>query len=170
MKVLILSDRHGLTTELLEIQNRHKDEVDMMLHCGDSELSSNSKELISFKGVKGNCDFGSDLPNEIIEDLSGITLYMTHGHLYNVKMTLMSLKYRAMETSAKIACYGHSHIANAEMIDDVLLINPGSIRLPVMRKQKTYAILELENSIANVTFYEVNGQEFPELSKSFTLK
>ncbi len=170
MKILIMSDSHGLTSEIIEIKNRHQDEVQLMLHCGDSELPANSKELNGFKGVKGNCDSGSALPNEIIEDLSGITLYMTHGHLFNVKMSLMSLKYRANETNAKIACYGHSHIANAELIDGVLLINPGSIRLPVLRRQKTYAILDLENDTARVTFFEVNGELVKELTKEFSLK
>ncbi|PMC37116.1 YfcE family phosphodiesterase [Bacillus sp. UMB0899] len=170
MKILIMSDSHGLTSEIVDIKNRHQEEVDLMLHCGDSELSNESDELSGFIGVKGNCDFGSRLPNEIIEDLQGTTLYMTHGHLYNVKMSLMSLKYRAIETNAKIACYGHSHIAGAELIDGVLLINPGSIRLPVLRRQKTYAILELEQNRANVTFFEVNGQIINELSKEFILK
>ena len=170
MKILIMSDSHGLTSEIQDIKNRHQDEVDLMLHCGDSELPNDCDELSSFIGVKGNCDLGSNLPNEITEDLGFTTLYMTHGHLYNVKMSLMSLKYRAIETNAKIACYGHSHIAGAEMIDGVLLINPGSVRLPVLRRQKTYAILELKNNSANVTFFEVNGPIVHELSKEFELK
>jgi putative phosphoesterase len=169
MKVLIMSDSHGLTSEIDMIKKRHKDEVELMYHCGDSELSEASSELISFKGVKGNCDFDSDLPNEIIDDLNGFNLYITHGHLYNVKSTLMNLKYRAFEVNAKIACYGHSHIAGAEIIDGILFINPGSIRLPVLRKQKTYAILNVENSLATVTFYEVNGQVIENLSQQFTL-
>jgi uncharacterized protein len=169
MKVLIMSDSHGLTTEINDIKNRHKGEVDLMLHCGDSELSADSSELTSFQGVRGNCDFDSDLPNEVIEDLTGITLYMTHGHLYNVKATLMNLKFRALEQNAKITCYGHSHIAGAEMIDEILFINPGSIRLPILRRQKTYAILDVQNSLAKVMFYEVNGQEVEELSQQFTL-
>ncbi|MBO1515085.1 metallophosphoesterase [Metabacillus bambusae] len=170
MKVLIMSDSHGLTTEIDDIKNRHINEVDFMLHCGDSELSGESSELIAFKGVKGNCDYGSNLPDEIIEELGDYTLYMTHGHLYNVKATLMNLKYRALEINAKIACYGHSHIAGAEIIDGVLFINPGSIRLPVLRRQKTYAILDVENTLAKVTFYEVNGREVEELSRQFTLE
>ncbi|MGM0874484.1 MAG: metallophosphoesterase family protein [Bacillota bacterium] len=170
MKVLIMSDSHGLTTEIDDIKKRHKDEVDLMFHCGDSELSATSSELTSFKGVKGNCDFDSDLPNEIIEDLNGFTLYMTHGHLYNVKSTLMNLKYRALEVKAKMVCYGHSHIAGAEIIDQILFINPGSIRLPILRKQKTYAILDVQDVLVNVTFYEVNGEEVEGLSKAFTLE
>ncbi|WP_299089443.1 metallophosphoesterase [uncultured Metabacillus sp.] len=169
MNVLIMSDSHGLTAEIEDIKNRHKTEVDFMLHCGDSELPADSKELSSFKGVKGNCDFGSELPNEIIVDVNGFILYMTHGHLYNVKATLMNLKYRALEKKANIACFGHSHIAGAEMIDGILFINPGSIRLPAMRRQKTYAILTIEKNTAKVTFYEVNGQKVEELSQQVTL-
>jgi putative phosphoesterase len=169
MKVLIMSDSHGLTDEIVDIKNRHKDEVNLMFHCGDSELSAQSSELKSFQGVKGNCDFESNFPNERIEDVNGVSLYLTHGHLYNVKSTLMNLKYRALELNAKIACYGHSHIAGAELIDGILFINPGSIRLPVLRRQKTYAILEVEGNIANVMFYEVNGQIIEELSEQFTL-
>jgi uncharacterized protein len=170
MKVLIMSDSHGLTTEIDDIKNRHKAEVDLMFHCGDSELSESDSKLTSFKGVKGNCDFDSDLPNEIIEDLNGFTLYMTHGHLYNVKSTLMNLKYRALEVNAKIVCYGHSHIAGAEIIDQILFINPGSIRLPILRKQKTYAILDVKDGLVQVTFYDVNGEEVEELFQSFTLE
>lgn len=170
MKVLLLSDSHGLTKELEDIRNRHKDEVDFLLHCGDSELPAASSALAPYKGVRGNCDFDSGLPNEIIEDINGNTLYMTHGHLYNVKVTLMNLKYRALEVNAKIVCYGHTHIAGAEIIDNIVLINPGSIRLPMVRKQKTYAILNVEESLAKITFYEVNGQEVKEMSKQFTLE
>lgn len=169
MKVLLLSDSHGLTSEVDIIKKRHEDEVELMLHCGDSELSSTSPQLSSFKGVKGNCDFGSDLPNEIIEDLNGQTLYMTHGHLYNVKVTLMSLKYRAEEVNAKIVCYGHSHVAAAELIDGILFINPGSIRLPLQRRQKTYVIIEVEDSRANVKFFDVSGEEIQELSNDFMI-
>jgi putative phosphoesterase len=169
MKVLIMSDSHGLTKEIADIVNRHKNEVEFMFHCGDSELSAKSTELKSFQGVKGNCDFGSDLPNELLIDVNGISLYLTHGHLYNVKSTLMNLKYRALELNAKIACYGHSHIAGAELIDGILFINPGSIRLPVMRKQKTYVILEVVGNKANIMFYEVNGRMIEDMSEQFTL-
>ena len=57
MRALIVSDSHGFTDELLMIKNRHKDEVDIMLHCGDSELEAASEEMDSFIAVRGNCDF-----------------------------------------------------------------------------------------------------------------
>lgn len=47
MKLLIVSDSHGLQEELLTIRERHAD-VDKMIHCGDSELPQDSKEMSSF--------------------------------------------------------------------------------------------------------------------------
>ncbi len=38
MKVLIMSDSHGLTHEISIIKERHKQDVTAMIHCGDSEL------------------------------------------------------------------------------------------------------------------------------------
>ena len=38
MKVLFVSDSHGLTAELEKLVENHQDEVDLFIHCGDSEL------------------------------------------------------------------------------------------------------------------------------------
>lgn len=38
MKILICSDSHGLTDELIELKKRHGD-MDYYIHCGDSELT-----------------------------------------------------------------------------------------------------------------------------------
>jgi predicted phosphodiesterase len=53
------------------------------------------------------------------------------------------------------------------MINGVLFINPGSIVLPRVRKEKTYALLQIDNEKATVQFYDINGQEIPSLTKSF---
>nr|WP_309099735.1 metallophosphoesterase [Fredinandcohnia onubensis] len=169
MKVLILSDSHGLTKELLDIKERHKNDVEFMLHLGDSELSSQSEEMSGFSVVRGNCDFDSNYPNEMIVLLNGLKVYLTHGHLYNVKMSLMNLSYRAREVGASIVCFGHSHIAGAELIEDVLFINPGSFRLPRMRKERTYVILEVDNNQADVVFYDSEGNVVEELSTKVNL-
>lgn len=163
MKVLIVSDSHGLTKELEELQSRHRNDVDAMIHCGDSELASSGKELENFLVVRGNCDFDNDLPKEQLKQIDGIQFYITHGHFYNVKTSLMNLRYRAEEVGAEIVCFGHSHIAGAELIDGILFINPGSIRLPRVRNDKTYAILEIEklgnSKQAIVRFYNNDGLE-----------
>jgi uncharacterized protein len=169
MKVLIVSDSHGLTKELEEIAARHRHEVNALIHCGDSELSLEHKEITHFLIVRGNCDFTTQFPNERTEEIEGVRFFITHGHLYNVKMSLMNLYYRAKEVEAKVVCFGHSHIAGAEVIDGILFINPGSILLPRARKEKTYALLQIEDGKATVQFYELDGKEVASLAKTFTL-
>ena len=53
----------------------------------------------------------------------------------------------------------------AEKIDDQLFINPGSIRFPKKRKEKTYAIIEWNtlNDI-QVKFYTTDGTEVHDLA------
>ena len=166
MKILVVSDSHGLSNELQEIKKRHESEVEAFIHCGDSELPYNSPELHRFLYVRGNCDYAKEFPDERIEDIEGLRFFVTHGHRYNVKMTLMNLYYRAQEAGAKIVCFGHSHIAGAESINGTLFINPGSIYMPRLRKEKTYSILEIEEQTATVRFYDIHGHELPELTKS----
>ncbi|WP_078545259.1 metallophosphoesterase family protein [Litchfieldia alkalitelluris] len=169
MKALIVSDSHGLTNELIMIKERHKGTVDTMIHCGDSELNYQSEELEGFTKVRGNCDFDQHFPKEVVENLDDKKLFVTHGHLYNCKMTLLNLKYRAEELSANIVCFGHSHVAGTEVIDHILFINPGSIRLPRMRKERTYAILEIDDNNITVTFYDLNGEKVDLLTTEYTL-
>ncbi|GMB07426.1 hypothetical protein EDD69_103134 [Thermolongibacillus altinsuensis] len=169
MKVLIVSDSHGLTAELTKIRERHQHEIEAVIHCGDSELSAEHVELKDVLYVRGNCDFEKRFPNEMVHEIDGIRFLITHGHLYNVKMTLMNLYYKAKEVGAKIVCFGHSHIAGSEQIDDVLFINPGSIYLPRLRREKTYVILEIVNQRATVHFYHIDGTLIPELSTQYEL-
>lgn len=170
-KILIVSDSHGLTTELPEIRKRHAD-VELALHCGDSELQINSPYLLDYTSVRGNCDFQALFPNENMFKVGDLNIYITHGHLFDVKRTLMTLQYAAMEKEADIVCFGHSHIAYAEKIDEQLFINPGSIRLPKKYLTPSYVILEWsDKEDVMVTFYEVNGEEitsFP-YEKTFQL-
>ncbi|SFB16647.1 MULTISPECIES: metallophosphoesterase [unclassified Bacillus (in: firmicutes)] len=169
MKILILSDSHGDVESLAKIKNQYVHSVDMMIHCGDSELDAQSEVMEGFKAVRGNCDYDGRYPKETIEKCGGITFYATHGHLHSVKTTLMNLYYRAKEVEANVVCFGHSHILGVEMIEGILFINPGSILLPRKRIEKTYVLLEVENDKAIVKIFEVDGTELVELEREFTL-
>ncbi|WP_416827570.1 metallophosphoesterase [Ectobacillus polymachus] len=156
MKALIVSDSHGLTNELIQLKQQY-DYVDVMIHCGDSELSAQDTE--GYEIVRGNCDYETSYPNDIVTEVEGIRFFITHGHRYNVKMTLQNVLYKAKESQAQVACFGHSHIMGAELVDGTLLINPGSILLPRMRKEKTFVLLEIERNEATVTFIDLEGNE-----------
>lgn len=66
MNVLIISDSHGLEEELQTIAKRHEAEVDLMIHCGDSELETRHPALEPYAVVKGNCDFAYDFKDELL--------------------------------------------------------------------------------------------------------
>ncbi|MBP2240634.1 putative phosphoesterase [Cytobacillus eiseniae] len=169
MSILIVSDSHGLTDELQEIKKRHAHEVQMMIHCGDSELQANHDALANFFVVQGNCDRAGTFPEEWIEEVSGLKLFVTHGHRFSVKSTLMNLSYRASEVEADIVCFGHSHLLGAEMIDGILFINPGSIRLPRGRTEKTYMRLEVVEKEINLYVYDFDQGKLDELTQVFPL-
>lgn len=166
MKILIVSDSHGLTTELTEIKEKHSDGVDLFIHCGDSELSAIEKSLSRYLVVRGNCDFEKNFPEELVENVNGLRLFIAHGHRYSVKSTLLNLAYRAKELKANIVCFGHSHILGAEMIDDILYINPGSIRLPRGRQEKTYVIIDVEEKEITLHVFDLHQGELEHLKQN----
>jgi putative phosphoesterase len=166
-KILIVSDSHGITKELEVLKERHRNDVDLMIHCGDSELMANERYMEGFAAVRGNCDYDAKYPIDRIEALNGKKIYVTHGHKYSVKTSLMRLHYRAREVGADVACFGHSHILGAEMIDGILFINPGSILLPRERREKTYVILDVLEGKFLLSVFELNGREIRELAREF---
>lgn len=114
MKVLIVSDSHGLEDELEMIAERHGKETDLIIHCGDSELDPSHPALSSYLTVKGNCDFYGEFKDEIVVPAGSRKLFFTHGHLYGIKQSLLNVYCRAEELGADIICFGHSHIAGSE--------------------------------------------------------
>ncbi|WP_160722051.1 metallophosphoesterase family protein [Bacillus sp. USDA818B3_A] len=168
-KVLIVSDSHGLTDELEIIRERHLEEVDLMIHCGDSQLMPTDKYMKGYLTVMGNCDFGAEYPLETTAEVAERKFFITHGHRYSVKSTLMNLKYKADEVNANIICFGHSHILGAEVVDGKLFLNPGSIRLPRERFEKTYVILDLQDDKIHLAVFDLSGHEIKELAREFAL-
>jgi uncharacterized protein len=169
MKILVISDSHGLEDELIEVYKKYVGEIDHFMHCGDSELPATHEALLGYKLVKGNCDFDTSIPNEAVLNIGGLHLYATHGHMYNVKMTMMNLSYRAEEIEANIVCFGHSHIAGCELINNKLFINPGSFRLPRGRKERTYCILEIEDRNVTTNFFSHHHEKINDLCYNFNL-
>lgn len=169
-KVLIISDSHGLTDEVTMLKNRYKGKVDQMIHCGDSELDYDDPSIEDYVRVRGNCDFDDRYPDEVDLTIVDKHFLIVHGHMHQVKSTLMPVSYRASEVNAKIICHGHSHIAAVQQINNQIIINPGSIRLPRVRKEKTYAILSWdEQEQYSVDFYDLDGNIVSDLHFETTL-
>lgn len=147
-----MSDTHGDASIIAEV-TQHAGVVDGIFHCGDSELDVEHKSLQSIHVVRGNCDMDSSFSNEVITDIKGTKIYMTHGHLLQVKNTMIPIKLRAQEVGADVVLFGHSHLLGAEVLNDTLFLNPGSLTFPRGRTEKSYAIIEKTENIWSVTFY-----------------
>ncbi|RDW21643.1 metallophosphoesterase family protein [Oceanobacillus chungangensis] len=167
-KVLIMSDSHGLTDEITMIKERH--EVEYFIHCGDSELDADAIALKDFYTVKGNCDVDPRYEEELIIKIDNLTYYVSHGHLLGVKTDLTGLSIRAKEAGANVICFGHTHLAGTLLKDHQLFINPGSIRMPRRRQEKTYAVMEWDRTDdIKIRFYELDGSEVSDLANQVSL-
>lgn len=146
MRIAIVSDTHRDYNAINEAA-KAAERTDMLIHLGDNVVDVNELEkkynnrIVS---VRGNCDFSPNTPLEIIEEVNGVKILVTHGHKYNVKNGLLQLKYRAEELGANIALFGHTHASAIVYEDGIWLINPGSASLPRDRK-KSIAIIEIKD-------------------------
>lgn len=161
MKLFFMSDIHGSVYYLDEALKRFEDEdADYIVILGDilyhgarnplpkeydtkkaiEKLNSYSDKIIS---VRGNCDSEVDamvLEFPIMSTYSTVLyndkrLFLSHGHIYN-EDNMPKL------TSGDLFIYGHTHIPRAEKIDEIYMINPGSITLPKENNPNSYGVLE----------------------------
>lgn len=158
MQLLVMSDTHG-DASVIEKVRAFYPQMDAVIHCGDSELPHDHDVLKDMVIVRGNCDRDKHFQEEIVLSVDGVKIYVTHGHLYNVKHSILNLSYRAQEVGADIVLFGHSHILGAEVVGGVLFVNPGSLLLPRGRKEKSFAIIEKKEANWIVTFYTDHNEK-----------
>lgn len=177
MKLLFISDIHGIKTNLPKIKERfEKLGCDKLVVLGDLFYIGPRNKMIggydidyvkeflnSFKDkiicVRGNCDsevdkLVCDFP--IIDTLGVIStinedLYITHGHIYNESN---------WNQTNSILIYGHYHVPFIHKIETNVYINPGSISLPKEGNPPTYLYYDENNFI----IYDINDNEVEKLS------
>lgn len=164
MKYLVVSDSHGDRDILVDLLQRYKSQVDLMLHCGDSELEPTDSLWNDFRVVGGNCDYDPSFLNERLEVTDVDRIYMTHGHLVNVRFGLTTLEMKAAEVNASIVLFGHTHEIGCEMHQHRLFLNPGSIRLPRGPIQvQSYCIIDSTKEQLEVQYYNREHQKQKQL-------
>ncbi|MGN1000744.1 MAG: phosphodiesterase [Bacilli bacterium] len=174
MKVLFISDIHGITDNLKIIEKKIKEEnVDKLVCLGDLYYTGPTYEennKINSKGVfeflmkhndilicmMGNCDSKVDIKASDFPISSGVSLintdgldiYITHGNEYNFE------KNRKFNRKG-ILVYGHEHIPYIKKNEDMIYVNVGSISLPRNNNNPTYAIYDNKN----ITIYDINDNK-----------
>lgn len=161
MKLFIASDIHGSELYCRKMIDSYKSETadkilllgDILYHGPRNELPEqyNPKAVIELLNkckndilcVRGNCDTEVDqmvLDFPILADYSilyidGITIFATHGHLFN-EDSLPPLK------AGDILLHGHTHIPICKNIGTYTYMNPGSVSIPKENSYNGYMVLE----------------------------
>ena len=136
MKAMIISDIHGDIDKLntcLDIFNKEK--CDKLFILGDLfnyGIDYHKFEIIEklnmycgiIIAVRGNCDINVDginfeMPTVNKCKFNNYNIALSHGDLYT--------KEDFLEEDYDIIMLGHSHVSKIEIINDKLILNPGSI-------------------------------------------
>ena len=160
MKLMIASDIHGSSYYCEKLMERYEEErPEKMLLLGDilyhgprndlPDLYDPKKVIEMVNGisdqilcVRGNCDTEVDqmvlnfpiMADYIVLYIDGITIYASHGHVYNQKTPIPGMK--------GILLCGHTHVPAIEEKEDLTYLNPGSVSIPKNDSRHSYMILE----------------------------
>ena len=130
MKACVFSDSHGYAGNMMNAVRLEKPDAVFFLGDGESDIAELETEFpdLDVYIVRGNCDFRSNRDSTMIVTTDGVRIYMTHGHLSDVKYDsrLELLTSQALEAEADIALFGHTHRQNLTENLGVTLLNPGS--------------------------------------------
>ena len=148
MKILVMSDSHGRRDLVIKCIRQHPD-VQVVLHLGDlvgdfRDMDKTFPEL-EFFNVKGNCDFGSDIPAERMITLQGVNILLTHGHTQGVNYGVSGLVGTARRKGAAIALFGHTHVPYNKYHNGIYVLNPGSLAHPRDCSKASYGLIEITN-------------------------
>ncbi|MCX7712025.1 MAG: metallophosphoesterase [Clostridia bacterium] len=148
MRILLMSDSHGNTNNIIKAIKKNKD-IDIVIHLGDM-LSDILKVMegnkhIRYECVPGNNDWAREYPSEKVLDLEGKKVFITHGHHYNVKYDYQRIIVRGRAIGADAVFFGHTHIAEEMFSDGMMVLNPGSISLPSQSRIPTYSLIEIKD-------------------------
>ena len=148
-RYLVFSDVHGDKLSLSKLKQIASD-CDGVIFAGDGYSTLKDFTDKPIYAVGGNCDL-SGAP-EIITEIDGAKILLTHGHRYGVKSSLLSLSLRTRELECSVAVFGHTHTPFCSYENGVFMLNPGASS----GHTRTYAILTLENGIAKADINKLN--------------
>ncbi|MEG1633571.1 MAG: metallophosphoesterase family protein [Oscillospiraceae bacterium] len=146
MKLAVFSDTHSNIAGMLGAVRRVR--PDVLVHLGDHirDTAALTREFpeLPLHAVAGNCDFSASEPDTITFAAGPITVFATHGHRYS---DTDALCYAAESAGAKLALYGHTHIALWRDMCSLQLLNPGSAGKGI---RPSFAVVEISDTGAIV--------------------
>ncbi len=158
MKILVLSDSHGSTENMLRAVE--KTAPGLMIHLGDcvrdTEVLEREWPNIPLYRVRGNCDLVSTFPEYGIEEVDGVRIFFAHGHRHNVKINSDSFCNSVYFSGSQLGLFGHTHRATWQQIGSMEILNPGSIG---DHYHPTYAVIETNNGSFSCHIYDLEEEK-----------
>ena len=155
MRIVVVADTHIHSHGQLphEISNAFST-ADAVFHLGDfdsMDMVEHFKSLPNFHGVTGNHDKGklkSALPETDIVQVKGKKIGIVHGHGCVLPLGLQyGLIQRFNGEKLDAILFGHTHIGVSKTIDGTLFFNPGSAVGRFPAEQKSFGILDINDTI-----------------------
>lgn len=188
MKIGIMSDTHGSLLYFEKALNALSD-CDFILHGGDilyhgprnplpdgynpKELATKLNEVGNILIAKGNCD--SDVDQMVINhpiqtpylvsQFGKLKILLTHGYVESIEDTIK----KAKSMNCNLLIYGHTHIKEFYLDENLIVLNPGSTSIPKDGSHSVATIEIIEESCheldLDVNFIDINSGEVIELNK-----
>ncbi|MHA1941054.1 MAG: metallophosphoesterase family protein [Candidatus Hodarchaeales archaeon] len=159
----IISDTHVPTQKDSippEVKKIFK-EVDFIVHAGDIESLQATKELekiaplIAVSGNMCNTRVKQKYPRKKILNFEGVKIGLTHGS-GGAASSPSRLKSIFTPEKPDLIIFGHTHQPMAEVIDDILYLNPGSPISSRYSPSNTVMILQIHNSKYEYEIIDIN--------------
>lgn len=163
MRLLIISDNHGSMDEFYHLMKQQIN-YDTVIHLGDGgirkwEYEKYMPQCMPFICIKGNNDYGMDFPDRFCAKLGEYQVAAIHGDRLQVKTTLEPLERWGRKEQAALVCYGHTHKADIQVRDNMLLLNPGSLSGRHSVTGQTYAIADMTKDGIYAEIFRIEGRK-----------
>lgn len=153
MKLVVFSDAHGDRRVVEQVIKNNMD-ADFFVSLGDSELPHKYLLDLDVLAIRGNYPKDAGLVYEKLIEFEGKKVLFTHGHKQGVSHGLTNLASYGMKQNADIVLYGHTHVARVDQLEEMLIINPGSISRPRSDIMPSYLILTITPEKIEYVFKE----------------
>lgn len=144
ISVCVVSDNHG-NEKVLDLIKRNYPNCDAYLHAGDSEMNTHTTK--GWAIVRGNNDYGNDFPESLVLNVRGYRIFLTHSHLVGFGNRDDRLVSLAKKHNCDAVVFGHTHIFTHKIVDDIVLLNPGSTYYNRDYSDPCFMILKIDDDL-----------------------
>jgi hypothetical protein len=128
-KYLVCSDIHQEKAFFESLISQYNHSLSGIIFAGDGlPLLYHYPTSNPIFAVKGNMDHNFPYPHLHLDfKLDQISIFLTHGHHYEVKKNLDFLKAKTVSQSYDLVIFGHTHLFHYEKYEKTIYFNPGSL-------------------------------------------